>query len=171
MTIKPPFEQIVETHAATVLRVCRARLDSRADAEDAWSETFLAAMRAYPELPADANVQAWLVTIAHRKSIDVVRAAGRRAIPVDRVPEMTSAPVGGDGAGEVWQAVAALPNKQRLVVAYHYFGGLPYKEVAEIVGGTAAAARRAAADGLSSLRVALSEPVFADEADPKGVNR
>ncbi|NLE79729.1 MAG: sigma-70 family RNA polymerase sigma factor [Rhodococcus sp.] len=161
MTYKPPFEQIVETHADTVLRVCRARLDSWADAEDAWSDTFLAAMRAYPDLPADANVQAWLVTIAHRKSIDVVRAAARRGIPVENVPEAT--PIGQDDAAEVWQAVAALPNKQRLVVAYHYFGGLPYKEVADIVGGTAAAARRAAADGLSSLRVALTEPAIVDQ--------
>ena len=39
-------------------------------------------MRAYPDLPADANVEAWLVTIAHRKAIDVTRAAARRAIPV-----------------------------------------------------------------------------------------
>jgi len=50
-----------------VLRVCRAVL--AVDADDAWSETFLSAMTAYPALPADANAQAWLVTIAHRKAI------------------------------------------------------------------------------------------------------
>jgi DNA-directed RNA polymerase specialized sigma24 family protein len=43
------------------------------DADDAWSETFLSALRAYPRLPADANVEAWLVTIAHRKAIDLIR--------------------------------------------------------------------------------------------------
>ena len=63
MTTKQPFETIVSDHGPTVLRVCRAVLGS-IDAEDAWSETFLSAMKAYPGLPAEANVEAWLVTIA-----------------------------------------------------------------------------------------------------------
>ena len=65
--MKRPFEQIVTEHGPTVLRVCRALL-ARPDADDAWSDTFLAALRAYPDLPPDANVEAWLVTIAHRKA-------------------------------------------------------------------------------------------------------
>ena len=52
-----------------MLRVCRAVVGP-VDAEDAWSETFLSALRAYPELPADANVEAWLVTIAHRRALE-----------------------------------------------------------------------------------------------------
>ena len=76
--MKKPFEQIVTEHGGTVLRVCRAVVGP-ADADDAWSETFLSALKAYPELPATANVEAWLVTIAHRKAIDVRRADARRA--------------------------------------------------------------------------------------------
>ena len=76
--VKPPFDKVVTQHGPTVLRVVRAVL-GHADADDAWSDTFLAAMKVYPDLPADANVEAWLVTIAHRKAIDVVRAASRRA--------------------------------------------------------------------------------------------
>ena len=79
------FETVVADHGATVLRVCLAVLGPT-EAEDAWSETFLSAMQAYPELPADANVEAWLVTIAHRKAIDVIRSAARRALPVERGP-------------------------------------------------------------------------------------
>ncbi len=86
MTGKVPFDSVVTRHGATVLRVCRAVLGP-ADADDAWSETFLSAMKAYPALPADANVEAWLVTIAHRKAIDVTRAAGRRAVPTADVPD------------------------------------------------------------------------------------
>ena len=51
MTAKQPFEAVVAAHGATVLRVCRAVLGP-ADADDAWSEAFLAAMKAYPDLPA-----------------------------------------------------------------------------------------------------------------------
>src|SRR5947207_5591896 len=83
-TGEQPFESVVATYGATVLRVCRAVLDAH-DADDAWSETFLSAMKAYPELPADANLEAWLVTIAHRKAIDITRARARRAVPTDLV--------------------------------------------------------------------------------------
>jgi RNA polymerase sigma factor (sigma-70 family) len=152
MTGKQPFEAIVAAHGSTVLRVCRAVLGP-ADADDAWSETFLSAMKAYPGLPADANVEAWLVTIAHRKAIDVTRAAARRAIPVAETPETAMPPAAGpDAATELAQALAKLPPKQKQAVAYHYLAGLPYAEVAAICGGSADAARRAAADGIATLR-------------------
>jgi len=154
MTGKQPFEAIVSAHGSTVLRVCRAILGP-ADADDAWSESFLSAMKAYPDLPADANVEAWLVTIAHRKAIDVTRAAARRAIPVAETPDTATPPVAGDAepdaAGELAQAVAKLPAKQKQAIAYHYLAGLPYAEVAAILGGSADAARRAA-DGIATLR-------------------
>ena len=169
MTGNPPFDSVVSAHGSTVLRVCRAILGP-ADADDAWSETFLSALKAYPDLPAGANVEAWLVTIAHRKAIDVTRAAARRAIPVAQIPE-TRAPdtparvsgaAGGDGPvgqgpglvadDDLADAITRLPAKQRQAVAYHYLAGLPYADVAAILGGSAEAARRAAADGIARLR-------------------
>lgn len=153
MTGKPPFETVVSAHGGTVLRVCRAVLGP-ADADDAWSETFLAALRAYPGLPADANVEAWLVTIAHRKAIDVTRAAARRAVPLAEIPDAgATANDGGPGLdGDLAEALTRLPARQKQAVAYHYLAGLPYSDVAAILGGTADAARRAAADGIAKLR-------------------
>ena len=151
MITKPPFEAIVSQHGPMVLRVCRAVL-GWADADDAWSETFLAALRAYPDLPADANVEAWLVTIAHRKAIDVTRATARRAVPLADLPERPAVDQAGPADLDLHKALAALPGKQRAAVAYHYLAGLPYQEIATIVGGTADAARRAAADGIKNLR-------------------
>ncbi|WP_309081419.1 RNA polymerase sigma factor [Zhihengliuella sp.] len=161
---KPPFESIVERHGVTVLRVCRAALGPH-DADDAWSETFLSALRAYPDLPADANVEAWLVRIAHRKAIDLYRAAGRRALPAGNGADLDdvrsgqsagsrdgTAPGPFDAQGDLWQAIVALPERQRLAVAYHHLAGLPYAEVAAEIGGTPEAVRRAAADGMKKLR-------------------
>jgi RNA polymerase sigma factor (sigma-70 family) len=141
---------VVAEHGPTVLRVVRAVLGP-ADADDAWSETFLAALTAYPDLPAGANVQAWLVTIAHRKAIDVTRASARRAVPVADPPERAATPAETTDL-DLAAAVAALPPKQKQAVAYHYFTGMPYAQIAELLGGTAAAARRAAADGIAALR-------------------
>jgi RNA polymerase sigma factor (sigma-70 family) len=161
MSIKQPFEKVVEEHGRTVLRVCRALLASQ-DADDAWSETFLSALRGYPGLPATANVEAWLVTIAHRKAIDVLRSRKRQPVPVEEVTEAQTtlgAPAAddagyaaGDAGDGLWHAVRALPDRQRQAVAYHYVAGLPYAEIAQILGGTTDAARRAAADGIKNLR-------------------
>ena len=145
-----PFELVVSEHGATVLRVCRAVLGP-VDADDAWSETFLAALRAYPELPANANVQAWLVTIAHRKAIDQIRSRTRRPVPSELPERAVDQESTADP--DLVVAVRSLPQKQRLAVAYHYLGGLPYAEVAALTGGSPAAARRAAADGIAKLRV------------------
>jgi RNA polymerase sigma factor (sigma-70 family) len=165
VTAKQPFEAIVARHGATVFRVCRAVLGPR-DADDAWSETFLAALKAYPDLPGDANVEAWLVTVAHRKAIDVTRAAARRAVPVADVPDNPAAQRADERDLDLSAALAALPRRQREAVAYHYLGGLPYHDVATITGGSTDAARRAAADGIAALR-----KTYAAAADLEGEGR
>lgn len=147
-----PFEEVVAEHGPAVLRVCRALLTPH-EAEDAWSETFLAALRAYPDLAEGANVRAWLVTIAYRKAVDGLRTRRREPLAVEHLPERPDPRLepGPDGLA-VRTAVAALPPRQRQAVAYHYLAGLPYAEVAELVGSTPDAARRAAADGIAALR-------------------
>jgi RNA polymerase sigma factor (sigma-70 family) len=149
--VKHPFDRVVHLHGATVLRVCRAVLGVH-DADDAWSETFLAALQAYPAMPEGANVEAWLVTIAHRKAIDVIRARERAPQPVEVLPEPSS--TGGRGAEhpELWSIVATLPDKQRQAVAYHFFAGLPHAEVAAVMGVSPDAARKASSDGVAALR-------------------
>jgi RNA polymerase sigma factor (sigma-70 family) len=147
-----PFEAVVEEHGPVVMRVCRAVLGPT-DAEDAWSETFIAALRAYPRLRPDSNVRAWLVTIAHRKAIDVLRAAARAPDPVEELPELQAVEdlvVERDEA--LWGALQALPFKQRAAIAYHHLAGLPYAEVGVLLDSSEAAARRAAADGIANLR-------------------
>jgi DNA-directed RNA polymerase specialized sigma24 family protein len=57
-----------------------------------------------------------------------------------------------DRDSDLTDAVAALPPKQRQAVAYHYLAGLPYAEIAPLLDSSAAAARRAAADGIAALR-------------------
>ncbi|MET0451780.1 MAG: RNA polymerase sigma factor [Mycobacterium sp.] len=147
---KKPFETVVSDHGRMVLRVCRAVVGP-VDADDAWSETFLSALKAYPNLADDANIEAWLVTIAHRKAVDIVRARARRAIPTDDVPEPPAAPPA-EADDDLANALSRLPVKQRQAVAYHYLAGLPYADVAEMLGGSTESARRASADGIAALR-------------------
>jgi RNA polymerase sigma factor (sigma-70 family) len=147
-----PFEQVVADHGAVVMRVCRAMLRAD-DAEDAWAETFIAALRAYPSLRPDSNVRGWLVTIAHRKGLDQLRRNARAPVPAADLPERPSRlgnPTEPDT--ELLDALAALPCKQRAAVTYHYIAGVPYGEIGALLETSAAAARRSAADGIAKLR-------------------
>lgn len=152
---KPPFARVVEIHGATVLRVCRALLGP-VDADDAWQETFIAALRAYPDLPSGANLEAWLVTIAHRKAIDASRAQTRRPTPTADLPERQVAQQS-PTAQALWLALADLPHKQRQAVVYHHIAGMPYRQVAQLMDTTEPAARKAASEGVAALRTRLKD--------------
>ena len=148
-----PFEAIVAEHGPVVMRVCRALLGP-VDADDAWSETFLSALRAYPQLTPGSNVRGWLVTIAHNKAIDQIRARARVPVPARDLSEIGASGEPGPEPydTELHDALAALPLKQRGAVVYRYLADLPYAEVAARLECSQAAARRNAADGIACLR-------------------
>src|SRR6202012_2546157 len=103
----PPFQTLIDEHAAAVMAVLRGAV-GREGAEDAFQETFLAALRAYPSLHDARNLRGWLGTMAPRKAIDHHRARGRAPVPVAEVREEAfTGPAPADGA--IWGAVAALP--------------------------------------------------------------
>jgi RNA polymerase sigma factor (sigma-70 family) len=151
-----PFEGIVAEHGPMVMRVCRALLGP-ADAADAWSETFLSALEAYPKLRPGSSIRGWLVTIAHRKAIDHLRGAARRPQPAGDLPEIPATdPAESSMDDELRAALDALPAKQRGAVIYRYLADLSYAEVGELLESSATAARRSAADGIASLRKTFS---------------
>lgn len=179
---KAPFDALVSQHGAVVLRMCRALVGSQ-EADDVWQETFLTALRAYPTTTVE-NAQAWLVTLARNKSIDHLRKAGRLPTPTTDLALGDAHHGAGDGTlvarlGEVgddvvleavlaarnaevvWAALSELGTKQRQAVVYHHLAGLPFSEVAGLLGNSVEAARRASSDGLKALRTLL------DPANPR----
>ena len=152
-----PFSSVVSDHGPTVLRVCRAMLEPT-EADDAWSETFLAALRAYPDLARDANVAGWLVTIARNKCTDMIRRRNRAAIPVaDGLDTVATDDRPHTPDAELRRALATLSDRQQTAVIAHHVAGMPYAEVATLLGTTPAAARRSAADGIAKLRSTYRE--------------
>jgi RNA polymerase sigma factor (sigma-70 family) len=149
--VREPFERVVAEHGETVWRVCRGLLPQH-DAEDAWSETFLAALRAWDRFEGE-KVRGWLVTIAHRKALDVLRAGARVETREDGPPD-SPVPAGGRDL-DLWAALARLPDGQRAAVVHHHLVGLPFDEVAALTGTTPTAARKAASDGVRRLRTLL----------------
>jgi len=156
----PPFQRFLDAHHDDVLRFLVASV-GRDDADDAFQETFLSALRAYDRLRADSNLHAWVLTIAHRKALDVHRARGRRPVPVpeldDRAAPVTDNVHAPGGGADHWERVRALPPRQRAVLTLRYAAGLTHAEIATALHCSAEAARRAAADGLKTLREELAD--------------
>jgi len=151
----PPFQTLLDEHASDVMAVLRGAV-GRADAEDCFQETFLAALRAYPRLGDDRNLRGWLLTIAHRKAIDHHRANGRRPLPVAEPEEMAGVTAGPELDGGVWELVGALPPKQRAAVTLRYACDLPHGEIAAALGCSPEAARRSLHEGMKRLRKELA---------------
>lgn len=146
----PPFEQLVDTHAAELYRFLAASVGPT-DAEDCLQETFMSALRAYPRLRHADNLRAWLYTIAQRKATDTVRRRVRRPTrDLDGVEP--SAPPHTSSDDELWTTVHALPSKQRGAVVARFVLDLPYAEIGARMGTTEEAARQNVSAGLRRLR-------------------
>jgi RNA polymerase sigma factor (sigma-70 family) len=146
----PPFQQLLDLHAGEVHRFLAASVGP-VDAEDAFQETFLSALRAYPSLRHCSNLRAWLFQVAHRKALDVHRARARNPLPVDRVPEQVAAERAG-GEPALWRAVRRLPDKQRTAVFLRFAADLDYAQIGVALECSEPAARQNVRAGLATIR-------------------
>lgn len=151
----PPFQILLDAHGRDVHRFLGAMVGP-IDADDCYQETWLAALRAYPDVRDASNLRSWLFTIAHRKAIDHARSRARRPTPVPEPGDLpqaavADAPTARDD-GDLWSAVAALPDKQRTAVALRFVADSAYAEIADAMQTSEPAARRNVHEGLKRLR-------------------
>lgn len=141
----PPFESFYEEHRDAVLsELCR--MLGRQRAEDAYQETFLRALRAYPKLRHTDNLRAWALTIARRVAVDQLR----RREPSSIVPEpsVDKRPA----YAELGELAEELPRKERAAVVLRYGYDLSYATIGAALGSSEEAARQAASSGVRRLR-------------------
>lgn len=147
VTAIPPFERFYVEQRDIVLGFLRRRLGANA-AEDAFQETFLRALRAYPRLEHGEHLRAWVLTIAARLVID----SGRRARPVlSQLPEL-AVEDGRPPYAQLEHLANGLPPTERAAVVLRYGYDLPYDDIAAALGSSPEAARQAASSGIRRLR-------------------
>jgi RNA polymerase sigma factor (sigma-70 family) len=146
----PPFQRLLDAHGRDVHRFLVAAV-GHTDADDCYQETWIAALRAYPRLRDGSNLRSWILTVAHHKAIDHLRAQRRQAVPVSDVPDRP-APAGSECEAELWARGRELPGKQRAAIALRYVADAPYAEISSAMGCSEEAARRSVHEGLKRLR-------------------
>jgi RNA polymerase sigma factor (sigma-70 family) len=142
----PPFERFYDEHREEIYAFLLRRL-GRERAEDAFQETFLRALRAYPKLRHAEHLRAWAYTIASRIAIDEHRRPRADA----ELPELA----GMDGRpafAQLEHLADELPPTERAAVVLRYGYDLEYAEIGIALGSNATAARQAASAGIRRLR-------------------
>jgi RNA polymerase sigma factor (sigma-70 family) len=142
----PPFERFYERHRDEVFGYL-ARLLGRDAAEDAFQETFLRALDAYPRLEHGRHLRAWAFTIATRVALD----EHRRRRPAANVPERATADEQ-PAYAQLEHLAGDLPPTERAAVVLRYGYDLPYADIATALGSNEDAARQAASSGVRRLR-------------------
>ncbi len=142
----PPFERFYEQHRAEIFGFLVRRL-GRDRAEDAFQETFLRALRAYPKLEHGEHLRAWAYTIASRIAVDEPR---RPRADAD-LPERASR-AGRPAFAQLEHLADQLPPTARTAVVLRYGYDLDYSDIGAALGSNATAARQAASAGIRRLR-------------------
>jgi RNA polymerase sigma factor (sigma-70 family) len=150
-TVVPPFERFYEAHKTEVLGFLGRRL-GHDRAEDAFQETFLRALRAYPRLEHGEHLRAWVLTIASRIVLDDVRRRRPPGKDIDELPELAAAADERPAFEELAPLTDELPPKERAAVVLRYGYDLDYDEIGGALGSSEAAARQAASAGVRRLR-------------------
>ena len=139
------YEELVRRYQQLAFRTALVFGGPAADAEEAAQDGFVKAWRALSRFRAGAPFRPWLLAIVANEARTRRRAAGRREAWTLRVAQerRSEPPVAHDPATTVLvrerseqlqAALAALPERDRTVLALRYLLDLPEREMAAILG-------------------------------------
>jgi RNA polymerase sigma-70 factor (ECF subfamily) len=154
------YDRVGGTAYGLAYRVLR----DEALAEDAVQEAFLGLWRgAGSFIPERAKASTWILTLVHRRAVDLVRREQRRrAEPIEGAPESAV----GSAEEAAWlrldrervqDALAQLPDQQREAIELAYYGGYTQSELAERLGQPLGTIKSRMFSGLTRLRELLDE--------------
>lgn len=171
------FTGLMQRHLGAIVATARRIVRDEAEAEDIAQEAFLRLWRGASGLDVSAHgARPWLRRVASNLAIDWLRKA-RRVDVTDDVPDHGEAPTqlqaleSGDTAGRMDEALAGLPERQRIAVSLFHFDELSQREVASMMEISEDALESLLARGRKRLRELLAEDwrqLLADVATDSG---
>jgi RNA polymerase sigma factor (sigma-70 family) len=157
------YDRFGRTAYGLALRVVR----DEALAEDAVQEAFLAIWRGASRfIPERAKASTWILTLVHRRAVDLVRREQRRR--ADPLPDGDFGGGGPSAEDSAWlrlerervqAALSQLPDQQREAIELAYYGGFTQSELAERLGEPLGTIKSRMFAGLARLRELLDTPL------------
>ncbi|MFB7664055.1 ECF RNA polymerase sigma factor SigK [Kitasatospora sp. NPDC056138] len=159
------FARLYDAVAGPVLGLVRQVLRDPAQSEEVAQEVMLEVWRTASRYqPERGEVMPWLLTIAHRRAVDRVRAVQAAADRDQRAAAQTHTPVFDEVAEQVEgriereqvrRCLRTLTELQRESVVLAYYRGFSYREVAGMLGTPLGTVKTRMRDGLIRLRDCL----------------
>lgn len=156
------FAELYDMMSARVFGLILRVVVDRSQSEEVLQEVFLEAWQTATSFDTDrGRARSWLLTIAHRRAVDRVRAsqASRRRDLVAGARDLAeSRPAVDDevalliDAGSAISALNELPELQRRTIVLAYFGGYSQSEIAALLDTPLGTIKTRIRDGLSRLR-------------------
>ncbi len=134
----PDIEFLIQKYGNMLYRLCFIMLKNESDAEDAVQETLLAYYQKAPVFQSSEHEKAWLIKVATNKSRDLLRFRVRHPLLDEDFLSALSPDPTDSG---ILEALAALPEKYRLVLTLYYIEDCRIEEIARIIGRTASAVK------------------------------
>lgn len=157
------FRELFERYAPLLIRVLSRQLRTQEEASDLVQQTFLQLHRARNDFRVDAKLRPWLFTIAlnlKREHFRRVKRHPEAPLELDGRADPAVEPRGtqrAEAARELQGALARIPADQAEVIALHWFEGLSFAEVADVVGASVSAVKVRAHRGYVALRRHLDD--------------
>jgi RNA polymerase sigma-70 factor (ECF subfamily) len=159
------FAALYDLFAGAVLGMATRVLRDRAQSEEVAQEVLLEVWRKAASFAEHrGSVRAWVLTIAHRRAIDRVRAEQAGADrdtcaglldPRRDFDEVAESALAGLERGHVRSVLAVLTDLQRKSITLAYYDGYTCREVAERLGVSLSTIKSRMRDGLIRLRNAM----------------
>jgi RNA polymerase sigma-70 factor (ECF subfamily) len=157
------FRTLFARYSPALGRLMRRRVGSTEEADELVQQTFLQLHRARFDFRQDALLRPWLYTIALNLRREATRKGARNAVDLvadaghleQQARVEAHDPIAGERRGQVRRALGELPEGQRTVIALHWFDGLSFAEVAEVLGANLSAVKVRAHRGYKAMRDSL----------------
>ncbi len=142
-TRREAFEVMVRRYQEQLYRVVRRMVLSHEDADDVMQNVFIKAWQGLDGFRAESSLGTWLYRIASHESLDFLQK-NKAGLSLDDEANVSQAVAnqlesdpyfdGDETELQLQQAVATLPQKQRLVFNMKYFEDMKYEEISAVLG-------------------------------------
>jgi RNA polymerase sigma-70 factor (ECF subfamily) len=159
------FGRLVERYREVAFRTAYLIARNAVDAEDAAQDAFVKAFYALGRFRSGEPFRPWVLRIVSNEARNRRRSAGRRARlaervaerrgPGDAAPSPDAAALAGESRAVLLASLDALPERDRLVIAYRYLLDLSEAETAAVLGVRPGTVKSRLSRALARLREAL----------------
>lgn len=162
--MQPEPEYLIGKYQNNLYLAAYSVLQNPADAQDAVQMTFIKYLQQNTDFEDEEHVRKWLFRTVFNQAKDIRRSLfRRRSVPIDAIAEQPAA-MESQADRDLFEAVSALPAKERSVLQLYYYENYSTREIAELLSLSEAAVRKR----LSRARNLLREKLKGDwENEPE----